>query len=69
MRQKQLVTHLITNGMLLSPEIINTLKKLEVKVMVSIDGATAATFEAIRNGASGTMFDYIMLRGVEVEKP
>jgi len=52
MRQKQLEVHLITNGMLLSPHIITALKQLEVKVMVSIDGATAATYEAIRTGAS-----------------
>jgi len=38
--------------MLLSPRIITALKQLEVKVMISIDGATAATYEAIRTGAS-----------------
>jgi len=52
MQQKQLEVHLITNGMLLSPQILTTLKQLGVKVMVSIDGATAASYEAIRNGAS-----------------
>jgi len=52
MRQKQLEVHLITNGMLLSPEITSVLKQLEIKVMISIDGATAATYEAIRNGAN-----------------
>jgi len=52
MRQSQLETHLITNGMLLNPEIITTLKKLGVRVMISIDGATKATFEAIRGGAN-----------------
>ena len=52
MRQKQLEVHLITNGMLLNPRIITTLKQLGVKVMISIDGATPATYEAIRNGAS-----------------
>ncbi len=52
MRQKQLEVHLITNGMLLSPKILTTLKKLGVKVMISIDGAIAATYEAIRGGAS-----------------
>ena len=51
MRQKQLDVHLITNGMLTSPEILTTLKQLGVKVMVSIDGATKATYEATRNGA------------------
>ena len=52
MRQRQLEVHLITNGMLISPQIIATLKQLGVKVMVSIDGATKATYEAIRNGAN-----------------
>ena len=52
MRQRQLEVHLITNGMLLSPQILTTLKQLGVKVMISIDGATPATYEAIRNGAS-----------------
>jgi radical SAM protein with 4Fe4S-binding SPASM domain len=52
MRQHQLEVHLITNGMLISRQILTTLKQLGVKVMVSIDGATPATYEAIRNGAS-----------------
>ena len=52
MRQRQLEVHLITNGMLLSPQIITALKQLGVRVMISIDGATQATYEAIRNGAS-----------------
>ena len=51
MRQRQLEVHLITNGMLLNPQILTTLKQLEVKVMISLDGATPATYEAIRNGA------------------
>jgi len=51
MRQNQLEAHLITNGMLLTPRILTTLKQLGVKVMISIDGATAATYEAIRHGA------------------
>lgn len=52
MQQKQLEVHLTTNGMLLSPQIISALKQLQVKVTLSIDGATAATYEAIRDGAS-----------------
>ena len=52
MRQRQLEVHLITNGMLLNSEIITTLKQLGVKVMISIDGATKASYEAIRNGAN-----------------
>lgn len=51
MKQRRLEVHLISNGMLLNPQIIATLKQLEIKVMISIDGATPATFEAIRNGA------------------
>jgi len=52
MQQRQLEVHLITNGMVISPQIITTLKQLGVKVMVSIDGATQTTYEAIRNGAN-----------------
>jgi len=52
MRQRQLEVHLITNGMLLSSQIIIALKQLGVRVMISIDGATQATYEAIRNGAN-----------------
>jgi len=52
MRQKQLEVHFITNGMLLTPEILTTLKQLGVKVMISIDGATPSTYEAIRTGAN-----------------
>jgi len=50
-QEKQLEAHLITNGMLLTPQILTTLKQLRVKVMISIDGATPATYEAIRHGA------------------
>jgi len=52
LQQEQLEAHLITNGMLLSPQILATLKQLGVRVMISIDGATPATYEAIRNGAN-----------------
>ncbi len=52
MQQKHLEVHLITNGMLLNPKIMATLKQFGVKVMISIDGATAATYEAIRVGAT-----------------
>ncbi|MFC1986543.1 radical SAM/SPASM domain-containing protein [Chloroflexota bacterium] len=52
MRQKQLEAHLITNGMLLNSRMMLALKRLGVKVMISIDGATPATYEAIRSGAS-----------------
>jgi radical SAM protein with 4Fe4S-binding SPASM domain len=52
MQQKHIEVHLITNGILLTPQIMATLKSLGVKVMISIDGATAVTYEAIRCGAS-----------------
>lgn len=52
MQQKQLEVHLITNGMLMNPEVLAQLKGLGVKVMISIDGATKATYESIRGGAS-----------------
>jgi len=52
MQQQQLEVHLITNGMLLSPEILVRLKQFGVKVMISIDGATPETYQAIRNGAN-----------------
>ncbi|MFC1940590.1 radical SAM/SPASM domain-containing protein [Chloroflexota bacterium] len=52
MRRKQLEAHLITNGMLLSPRVMTALKRMGTKVMISIDGATPATYEAIRSGAS-----------------
>lgn len=52
MRQKQLEVHLITNGMLLNSKVLSFLKQSGIKVMVSIDGATRATYEAIRNGAN-----------------
>jgi len=52
MRQKQLDVHLITNGTLLNHELIASLKRLGIKVMISIDGATPETYEEIRRGAS-----------------
>ena len=52
MRQKELEVHLITNGMLVSPEALAALRLLGIKVMISIDGARPETYEAIRNGAS-----------------
>ena len=51
MRQRQLEVHLITNGTLLNPQILATLKQLGVKVMISIDGATPTTYEAVRSCA------------------
>jgi radical SAM protein with 4Fe4S-binding SPASM domain len=51
-KKLRLETYLITNGMLLSQETIARLKALSIKIMVSIDGASKATYESIRNGAS-----------------
>ncbi|MFC2014086.1 radical SAM/SPASM domain-containing protein [Chloroflexota bacterium] len=51
MRQRQLEVHLITNGMLLNPDILSSLKNLGIRVMVSIDSAAPETYEAIRQGA------------------
>jgi radical SAM protein with 4Fe4S-binding SPASM domain len=57
MRHEQLDVHLITNGMLLDAGLLNRLASLDIKVMISIDGATAATYEAIRCGAG---FDKVL---------
>ena len=51
-RQKELDVHLISNGILLNPEILAALKRLGIKLMISIDGATKDTYESIRRGAS-----------------
>ncbi len=51
-RKLGLEVYLITSGMLLSAEIIEKLSRLAVRVMVSIDGATRQTYEAIRQGAN-----------------
>ena len=55
MRQKQIEVHFITNGMLLSPQIRSKLKHLGIRVMISIDGSTPSTYEAIRHGANFDM--------------
>lgn len=57
MRQEPLEVHLITNGMILDEHIIANLKELGVRVMVSVDAATPALYEAIRRGAS---FDKVL---------
>jgi radical SAM protein with 4Fe4S-binding SPASM domain len=51
MREQLLEVHLITNGLLLNPRTFAALKELGIKVMISIDGATAATYQAIRRGS------------------
>jgi len=40
-----------TNGVLLSPEMIDFLRENEVSVIVSLDSADEATFESVRRGA------------------
>jgi radical SAM protein with 4Fe4S-binding SPASM domain len=52
MRDRGLEVHLTTNGTLLTPPILTSLKQLKVRVAISIDGATAATYESIRGVAS-----------------
>ena len=52
MRQRDLEVHLISNGLLLNLWTMIALKRLGVQVMISIDGATPATYERIRGGAS-----------------
>jgi radical SAM protein with 4Fe4S-binding SPASM domain len=52
MQKAGLEVHLITNGTLLGEREIALLKGLGVRVMISIDGATAETYEHIRRGAS-----------------
>jgi len=54
MREKGLEVHLTTNGILMTPEAIADLKRLGVKVAISIDGAVASTYESIRGVASFT---------------
>lgn len=49
LQQNQLEVHMSTNGLLLNPEIIASLKRLGVKLAISLDGATPGTYESIRN--------------------
>jgi len=51
MRQKHLEVHLITNGLLLTPQIMDTFKQLGVRIMISIDGASPETYLSIRQGS------------------
>lgn len=52
LRRNDLNVHLISNGLLLDDGVLARLSTLGVKVMISIDGATAATYEAIRSGSN-----------------
>lgn len=44
--------YLISNGMLLNKDIARRLAELDVKLMISIDGADKESYEKIRKGAS-----------------
>ena len=50
-QQADIPVYLITNSMLLTDRILSVLKNMAVKLMISIDGANAQTYEAVRNGA------------------
>ena len=52
MRQKNLEIHLISNGMILGDKEVAAFEKLGIKVMISIDGSTPHTYQAVRGGAS-----------------
>jgi len=52
MRQRQLEVHLITNGLLLTPDKMAMLKQLGIRIMISIDGATPDTYLSVRQGSS-----------------
>ncbi len=54
MREAQLEVHLITNGLALSWESLKFLRKNGIKLMISMDGASEATYESIRKGSSFT---------------
>jgi MoaA/NifB/PqqE/SkfB family radical SAM enzyme len=47
-RGKGLLMFLVTNGMLLTPEVAQELKRLKVVTSVSLDGASAASHNALR---------------------
>jgi radical SAM protein with 4Fe4S-binding SPASM domain len=51
LKDEYLNVYLITNGTMLNAEKIQTLKQLEIKVMVSIDSADPKVFEELRRGA------------------
>jgi radical SAM protein with 4Fe4S-binding SPASM domain len=51
MRRQSLEVHIITNGLLLNESTFAALKELQVKIMISIDGATPTTYQAIRRGS------------------
>jgi radical SAM protein with 4Fe4S-binding SPASM domain len=51
LRRHGLEVHLISNGLLLAPETVSRLKQLGVRLIISLDGAQAATYEGIRTGA------------------
>jgi len=48
--EKEIKTYVITNGMFLTEEIVKRLKKIKVKVMVSLDSVVATKYNQIRRG-------------------
>jgi radical SAM protein with 4Fe4S-binding SPASM domain len=57
MVEKGLRIHIITNGMLIDRELLPLFRDSGIRVMVSIDGATRATYRRIRSGAD---FDTVL---------
>jgi len=51
LQQNQIPVYLITNGMLLTNQILSNLENMTAKLMISVDGADAETYEAIRKGS------------------
>jgi len=48
--EKEIKTYVITNGMFLTEEVVKRLKKMEIKVMVSLDSVVATKYNRIRRG-------------------
>jgi radical SAM protein with 4Fe4S-binding SPASM domain len=52
MRKMELEIHLISNGMCLNSETVSHLKKLGIRLAISIDSARPDIYESLRGGAS-----------------
>jgi len=48
--RKEIKTYVITNGIFLTEKIVKKLKKMEVRVMVSLDSVVATKYSQIRRG-------------------
>ena len=46
-RRNNIDVYLITNGTLITPQIVSSLKSLKIKLMISIDGATASDRKSV----------------------